>query len=375
MHSWIIISMLLCFVSNSSASYCSRFELKPVRCLQWNKVYCKPQCSTKCNESKCNRAITCCDDKTNNERIVFANRNRGDVVLIEEGNEFSSITIPLYDNSEPVYVRNTRLSKEIWISDRGNNKLFVYDTIRYKQAAVVDGCQGQFHQAYNFENQLWVVCDIDLTILVINVPNKKIMKSIKIKNINGFKPHDITTTTPYTYVTLLSTEPTTEDIGWIIQYSTQTLKELKRIQIGSDPHVYSDTNNLYAVSQSGNLLYKYSADILTEIDTIHINGAHGIFGNVGGEYLWVTDITSDDGKHSIYVIDLNTFTLINAFDAIVGNPHNVRSNDEATKLFITDSEKDIVTAYDLIDGKPINGRIIFDDEGSVPFGIMNVIGG
>ena len=72
------------------------------KCNKWKHKYCKPNCYRKCNVYKCNEVINCCDDLSNNERFVVANRGRGDVVLFEEEPE-TIITLQLLPNSEPMY--------------------------------------------------------------------------------------------------------------------------------------------------------------------------------------------------------------------------------------------------------------------------------
>eukprot|EP01084_Bolivina_argentea_P161750 281545_1 len=309
-------------------------------------------------------------------RIAVANRGKGDALFIDSQNEHSLMSIQLHSTSEPMYISASTLTNEFYIGDRKNSQLYVYDTTTLQRVDIIPACNGIFHQFYNERNQLWIVCDIDLSILVINTETRKQIKTINIKYIqnSGFKPHDITSSREYTYVSLLKPD----NIGIVIQYSTQTLEETNRIQITGDPHLYIDTllsnpNYLYIASETGNLVYKLSAISLQILNTVNIDGAHGIWGNK--DYLYVTNFLSENGVGSLNVIDLNNFDRIRQYDSVVGSAHNLMINSGGNKLFVTHSSEGIVSVYDIgIDGglKGEN-RIIFEEGGSKPFGIMELV--
>eukprot|EP01084_Bolivina_argentea_P039705 73371_1 len=315
-------------------------------------------------------------------RQAIANRKRGDVLLIEEGNLNSQISITLDHNSEPMYVASSFNTNELWIGDRNNSHFYIYDITTLHRKHVEFGCNGIFHTFYNELNQLWIVCDIDKTILIMDTNRRTKIKTIKIKQLpEGYKPHDITCSYFYGYVTLINPNDKTVP-GYVIQYDTKTFKEVNRLSIGGDPHLFMDPFQfkplyLFVASQNANTVYKITADTLKIVKKVKVNGAHGIFGT--RDTLWVTDITSD-GTNALYVFDINRFgdpKYSKVFDSIVGNPHNIMTDCSETKLFITHTVKGIVSVYstDRNTGYP-NGlnKIIFNDEGSFPFGIMCVLG-
>ena len=94
------------------------------------------------------------------------------------------------------------------------------------------------------------------------------------------------------------------------------------------------------------------------------------------DYLYVSDITAGNGVDSLYVINQQDFTDIRTYNAKIGAPHNLIVDSEQQKLFVTHSGPGAVTVYDInCDGSldANNGRIIFDQVDSVPFGIMNIV--
>ena len=103
-----------------------------------------------------------------------------------------------------------------------------------------------------------------------------------------------------------------------------------------------------------------------------IRGAHGIWGNEEGTRLYVGDITSADGKASIYTIDTATFQIMDGspVDAPLPYPHNFMVSIDNSKLFVTHSKDSAQTSvFDLDEnGIPTAARTI--RTGEVPFGIM-----
>ena len=80
--------------------------------------------------------------------------------------------------------------------------------------------------------------------------------------------------------------------------------------------------------------------------------------------------------NSLYVLDINDFSKIRQFDAQIAEPHNLMINSAADKLFVTHSDPDAVTVYDILPDGGLDekkGRILFEEDGSVPFGIMNLV--
>jgi len=313
-------------------------------------------------------------------RIAVANRGSGEGLLIESENESAQKIISLPTKAEPMYISAAILTNEFYIGDRTNNQLLVYDTTTLQQVDIIPlQCNGIFHQFYNFNNQLWVVCDQDNTLLVIDTQTRTAIQTITIDLENvpaGYIPHDLTTSKDYAYVTLLG--PGSD--GYVIQYSTQSFQEERRIAVGGDPHVWvdccaiTDQDFLYIAAQAASTVYKVDVKTLKVLETADVNGAHGIWAT--SDYLYVSDITASDGKYSLYVINQQDFQDIRVYDVKVGSPHNLIANSNQDKLFVTHSGPGAVTVYDIEqDGglDAANGRIIFEEAGSVPFGIMNIV--
>lgn len=304
-------------------------------------------------------------------RIAVANRGEQTVSLIDVESE-AVVNLVLPENSEPMYAQNPLYSNEIWIGDRGRNKVMIFDALRLRLKEEVDVGKGVFHMwSHPVLKQMWVVNDIDKTMSVIDLESKEVLATIRIPLdlMLKFKPHDMTTTATHGIVSLLG-----EGTGWLIKYSGETFKEVARLQVPADPHMMHwglENSHLYVASQAGKVL-QIDPETLTITGELDIPGAHGIWGNEGQNYLYVTNIESPDGSAAIYTIDVETFTIVPAspLPAPLPFPHNPMVSIDNSKLFISHSkESDQVSVFDIgAYGLPVNGRTV--RTGKVPFGIM-----
>ncbi|MEM7677569.1 MAG: hypothetical protein AAF449_16340, partial [Myxococcota bacterium] len=101
-------------------------------------------------------------------RIAVANRGTNTVTLIDVVSE-EKLQIELEPGSEPMYAQNPFGSDEIWIGDRGFDRVLVYDALRLRRKAEIPVGRGVFHMWNNGDTgQMWVVNDIDKTVSVIS---------------------------------------------------------------------------------------------------------------------------------------------------------------------------------------------------------------
>lgn len=117
---------------------------------------------------------------------------------------------------------------------------------KLKQSINID-CNGIFHMvARRSLKQIWVVCDIDKTIIVVDTDAKMPIKTIPqpavITADGPFKPHDVTVGVDFAVVTFL--QPGV-NVGYLAKFSAVdfSLQVVKRV--GGDPHLYT---NLFAPS-------------------------------------------------------------------------------------------------------------------------------
>lgn len=303
-------------------------------------------------------------------RIAVANRGAQTVSLIDVNSE-DVVDLVLPEGSEPMYAQNPLYSNEIWIGDRGRNKLMVFDALRLRLKQEIDVGKGVFHMwSHPAIEQMWVVNDIDKTISVVSLESKQVVATIPVPSdlVADFKPHDMTTTSSDGIVSLLGNNE-----GWLVKFSGETFKEVGRLKVPADPHMMHwglENSHLYVASQAGKLL-RVDPKTLTVTGELDIPGAHGIWGNEEQTHLYVTNIESA-GNAAIYTIDIATFTIIPGSPVAtpLPFPHNVMVSIDNSKLFISHSkDSEQVSIFDIdTDGLPINGRTV--RTGKTPFGIM-----
>ena len=310
-------------------------------------------------------------------RIAVANRGTNTVTLIDTKSE-RTIDLILEKGSEPMYAQNLFFADEIWLGDRGNNRVIVYDALRLRRKAEIPTGKGVFHMWNNGTlGQMWVVNDIDKTMTVIDLRTKQVLATVPIPTdlATNFKPHDVTVTSESAIISLLGANGSDE--GWLIKYSGKSFQETNRVKVGGDPHLFYwgfSNSLLYVATQIDGKVLRMDPSTLELLGEIDIPGAHGIWADESETNLYVTDIESSDGKNSVYTIDLASFSLVpgTPADAPLPFPHNVMVSLDNKKLFITHSQdSEFTSIYDLDKtGVPEDSRIV--KTGATPFGIMLV---
>jgi DNA-binding beta-propeller fold protein YncE len=309
-------------------------------------------------------------------RIAVANRGSNTVTLIDVEAE-EKLQIELEPGSEPMYAQNPFFSNEIWIGDRANNRVLVYDALRLRRIAEIPTGKGVFHMWNNNTlGQMWVVCDIDKTLTVISLRTKQVLATVPIPRDLAieFKPHDVTVTATSAIVSLIGA-PGNPD-GWLVNFSGKSFKEVSRRKVSGDPHLMYwgfSRSSLYVVSQVGDKVLRLNPRTLAITGELDIPGAHGIWANEAETRLFVGNIESADGRNSIYTIDIPTFSIMpgSPANAALPFPHNFMVSIDSSKLFITHSNQgsEFTSVYDLdANGIPVASRLI--ETGPVPFGIM-----
>lgn len=308
-------------------------------------------------------------------KIAVANRGGNSITLIDSASEHT-LNIELEPSSEPMYLQNPLNSNEIWIGDRGHSRVLVYDSLHLRRIAEIPTGNGVFHMwSHGLLRQLWVANDIDKTMTVISLDTKRVLATVPLPAdlLSSFKPHDVTVTPTSAIVSLIG--PRGSDT-WLVEFSGTTFQEIDRLQVPGDPHLMhtgSVDSDLYVASEAGGKVLKVNPDTLTIEAELSIPGAHGIWTNEQEKYLYVTNITSNDGQASLYTIDINEFRIIEGSPvaAALPHPHNLMLSMDGSKLFATHSNMGsrFTTIYDVNNnGLPTNGRIV--ETGQTPFGIM-----
>ena len=309
-------------------------------------------------------------------RIAVANRGDNTITLIDTETE-ETLQLELEEGSQPMYAQNPFFSDEIWIGDRGNSRVLVYDALRLRRVTEIPTDSGVFHMwNHGTLRQMWVVCDVDKTMTVISLDSKEVLATVPIPAdlTENYKPHDITVTPTDAIVTLIHDQG--EPTGWLVKFSGSTFEEIDRKEVPGDPHVMYwgfETSDLYVAAQDGGKVFRMDPVTLETTGELDIPGAHGIWANEQETNLYVGNIESDTGEDAIYTINLPKFTIAvgSPVDAGLPFPHNLMVSIDNTKLFITHSNPgSIFTSTYTLDanGLPISSNIV--ETGPAPFGIM-----
>jgi DNA-binding beta-propeller fold protein YncE len=133
-------------------------------------------------------------------KIVVANRGSGDISIIDASRGELVMNVPLPqaagDNfPEPMYVVYTRPDDRVFVGDRANDRVVVFDADDFSIIGMVDTGRGVFHMwADPLSNQLWVNNDIDNTTTVINPRSLEVIATVQTPSdlvAIGGKPHDV----------------------------------------------------------------------------------------------------------------------------------------------------------------------------------------
>lgn len=306
-------------------------------------------------------------------RVAIANRAAGTVTLVDVQSE-ERLEIRLEPGSEPMYAQNPYFSDEIWIGDRGNNRVLVYDALRLRRIAEIPTGAGVFHMwNHGTLRQMWVVCDVDKTMTVISLDTKEVLATVPLPEdlAADFKPHDMTVSADAGIVSLIG-----PGSGWLVKYSGEDFSEEARLQVPADPHMLYwgfEESHLYVASQGGSKVLRVDPSTLEVTGELDVPGAHGIWADERETRLYVTDITSPDGRDSLYTIDIDSFTLVPGSPSSVPlpHPHNVMVSLDNSKLFVTHSAAGS-TSNSVLDldrnGIVVDSRTV--ESGAIPFGIM-----
>ncbi len=308
--------------------------------------------------------------------VVVANRGSGTISVIDAATDqlTGTYALPAGENPpEPMYVNYVKPGNHVFVGDRANDRVVVFDADDYSVVTTIPAGQGVFHQwADNHGRQLWVNNDIDNTATVINPRTLAVMGTVAMPAdliAEGYKPHDVILgpRARYAYVTLLGGT----DHDWLVQFDTWTMSEVNRAPVGLDPHVSIKPHSrlIYVPAQNSNvvtILNRYSLRMVAELD---IPGAHGATMSPNGQVFYTTNLPGG-GTDGLFAIETATNTVLGSTDTPYPVPHNVVVSDNQ-KLFLTHSgsTSDKVTIYDVSRLHPVPSYRAEITVGLNPFGI------
>lgn len=313
-------------------------------------------------------------------RIVVANRNAGTISVINAKTDEVEGTYALPNDGEPMYVVWSQTTNRVFVGDRANNRVVVFNGKNFSVEDTVPAGNGVFHMWADVKavNQLWVNNDIDNTTTVIDPVSLKVIATVPtpqdLVDLGG-KPHDVLVSPEgdYAYVSILGIDGAND---YVVQYSTRTFKETARAAVGQDPHLSATfaNNNLYVPCQNSDAVFVLDRSTLNLVDTIYAPGAHGAGMPFYGKTFYTTNLPGG-GPGGLIAVNTATNTVSSSQDAPLAVPHNIavapnlKAAPKPQKLYITHSgaAADKVSVYDVSGDYPKFVRTV--TTGLNPFGI------
>ncbi|NNF65745.1 MAG: hypothetical protein HKN07_15985 [Acidimicrobiia bacterium] len=305
--------------------------------------------------------------------VVVADRASGSISVIDLATQSLVQTIALPDDGEPMYVVSSRSGDRVYVGDRANDQVVVFDSSDWSVVGTVPTGAGVFHMwADPAGKQLWVNNDVDLTSTVIDLKTSEVLATVPIPAdlvADGYKPHDVTLSTNgrSAFVSLVGGE----DHDWVVRYDTRTFTEKARAAVARDPHVSVTNRALYVPAQDGDVVHVLDLKTLETIEALDVPGAHGAF--MGPNKIFYTTNLPGGGVDGLWAIDTKTNTVLGSVDTAYAVPHNVVTTPN-NLVFVTHSggESDKVTIFSVSKDAPVPVAVGEVTVGLNPFGLAYV---
>ena len=312
--------------------------------------------------------------------VVVANRGSGDISVLDDvtGELLGTFMLPYAEGEnmpEPMYVNGRVGLKRVFVGDRANNRVVVFNSRTFEVEATVPTGQGVFHQWIDRNGkQLWVNNDIDNTITVIDPSTLVVVATIDLPAdlvAMGGKPHDVVTDHRgrCAYVTMLGFAGEND---YLLQYDVRNFTEMNRQPVGKDPHLALGRNtDLYVPAQGSDEVRVFDPESLELIEVIEAPGAHGAAVSPNGRWFYTTNLPGG-GADAVQTIETaSNMRIGEAVATPYAVPHNLVLSPDNRMLFVTHSgpTADKVTFFRI---HRKSGLPTFAGEvtvGSNPFGI------
>ncbi len=294
--------------------------------------------------------------------IVVANRNSGSISVIDTKTDDVTGTYQLPSNpntAEPMYVVYDKRRHHVFVGDRANNQVVVFNSKNYNVETTIQVGQGVFHMwADRLGKQLWVNNDIDNTTSVINLKTLQVIATVPtpadLVNMGG-KPHDVFLG-PMGRIAYISIVGVAGASDYVVQFNTSTFEETGRAAVGKDPHlsIPDVSPYLYVPCQNSNEVYVLNRFSMDLVETISVPGAHGAIMTTNGKVFYTTNLPGG-GTNGIYAINTKNNSVLGSTNTPYPVPHNVAVNSSSKKLYLTHSggTSDKVTVYSISNNNPV----------------------
>ena len=239
-------------------------------------------------------------------KIVVADRGSQSITVIDVKTD-SPTTVSMPDNGEPMYVAYSSTYNRVFVGDRANDRVVVFDADTFLVEATVDTDTGVFHMwASDANDQLWVNNDIDNTITIIDTVTLDVIDTASAPAdlvALGGKLHDviIDPMAPFAYATMIGVAGAND---YVVKYSTESFHEVDRQAVGQDPHLSlaRQNNQLYVPSQNSNEVLILERTTLDVLLSIAVPAAHGAWMSRNGRYFYTTNIAGGGVDNLVIIL-------------------------------------------------------------------------
>jgi YVTN family beta-propeller protein len=294
--------------------------------------------------------------------IVVANRSSGSISVINTKTDEVSGTYQLPANpntAEPMYIVYDKRRHRVFVGDRANNQVVVFNSNNYTVETTITVGQGVFHMWADPQGkQLWVNNDIDNTSSVINLRTLQVIATVPtpadLVSMGG-KPHDVFLGPlgKLAYVSIVGVAGASD---YVVQFNTRTFEETGRAAVGKDPHLSIPliSRYLYVPCQNSDAVYVLNRFNMEVVETISVPGAHGAVITTNGKVFYTTNLPGG-GTNGIYAINTKSNNVVGLTNTPYAVPHNVALNNSSKKLYLTHSggTSDKVTVYSVSNHNPV----------------------
>lgn len=276
-------------------------------------------------------------------KVVVANRGSGtlSIIAVSTDQVIDTVDLPACGNPpEPMYVVYEPQYHRVFVGDRANHRVVVFDADDFSLIDTVPAGQGVFHMwAHHRGKQLWVTNDLDNTATVIHSKTLRVITTVPMPAdlvAQGGKPHDVILDEAAAYITM---DGVAGDHDYVVKFDRTTFLEVARAAVGKAPHITltGKTDQLYVASQNSHVVQVFNRFDLTEVTAIAVPGAHGVWIPRSGKTLYVTNLPGG-GTDGLFTIDLATYAVLGeAVDTAFPGPHNLVATEDGRKLYMTHS--------------------------------------
>lgn len=332
--------------------------------------------------------------------VMVANRGEGTVSFIDPSTLEVALTFEMPDEGEPMYIAYDYSSRSrILVADRKNERLVVAQLrgsnvkLIGRNKRFIPLPEGPFHtmstqffvnDPETFEKVRPVALtssDIANESVIHDLRSLRVVDKLPLPPLVmelGGKPHDLTISGFFAFVTYLGTS---DGRGYVASYIRTGGKYhfFKLLETAADPHVaIRDGTELVIAAQGpadgdGEVLFVRAPELVV-VKRHSQPSPHGTAISFDARFLYITNI-AEGGENAIITYDMATREEVPGCGPVATTepvPHNPATTLNGSKLFVTHSgaEASVTSAFDIDDtGCPIQASEKLITTGLNPFGI------